>query len=717
MNTYSKGRRTGLVIALTTVFPMAGAEADEVEALISPNVAEATLKLPYLDKVNPSFRQYNGVNQTGVSGNVDVHLVARSEAGEWLKLEGREVGLTTQEFAFAYEKQGSWAVGLEYNQIPRYAPYLVKTAVAGIGTNTLKQPSYPGSTFDGKGVFKKEPALSELTLKTERDISTLTASIYLAEALKIGFSFKNEDKSGTRLDGVRGIAPSAPLNQKNIYNGFLFSPEPIAQNHKQIEGTIEYAGREYQVTAGYYGSFLTTRFNSMYIAPGTNTALVSPDLSPIALPADNSAQQIFVNGAYNFSADTRGTLKLVQSEGEQNERFLSGQAALPSTGNSLHGKVQTSEAYASLSSRVTKDFKILATWRYERKEDKTPLRLTALTASPVTYYYNNPESHTAHWGKLEGDYHLGGGYGLTFGVDQTEKRSQEWDRLQTKELTSRVALRKAMGETVNGTWSLAHSERTGAAWDVAAVANQIYPVYLADRQRDKARGLLDWSVSEELSLQLAYEAYVDRYGRNTYGLDRGAGQIISLDASYTIGDIWKLNAWYSNQTGDSKQYMQGGACTTADCTGKTARNAPYLQWDALLKANSEQLGFAVTGKIQSLEIGGQYLYARDRNQQDVSRVAGSRTCTTLAGTTCTAYGTVVGSMGVLPDTLYAQHTLKLFAEHTLRKGTRLRVDYIYDRRKIDDYTWSNWVYADGTRVYVKPEQTTQIVGLSLTQAF
>ena len=74
-------------------------------------------------------------------------------------------------------------------------------------------------------------------------------------------------------------------------------------------------------------------------------------------------------------------------------------------------------------------------------------------------------------------------------------------------------------------------------------------------------------------------------------------------------------------------------------------------------------------------------------------------------------------MGILPDTSYSQSTFKLFGIYPLAKDSKLRLDYIYDLRKMDDYTWTNWVYADGTKVYVDPNQVTQIIGLSLIQSF
>ncbi len=735
MNNHHRFSRTAIVIALSAVFPVAGAMADEVDDLINPNVAEVTFKLPYQNEIHPLYRQYNGVNHKGINGNIDIDIVRRGEEGDWLKVQGRELGLSTQEFGASYEKQGDWSVALEYNQIPRYSPYEVTTGVGGIGTNSIVQPALANSAFTNGRL--SNPALGSVTLSTERDITTLSASKYLMEGLKLGFSFKNEDKTGTRMDGVRGVAGNYGTagGSANLYSGFLFAAEPVNQNHQQFEGTLEYVSKKFQLTAGYYGSFLSTRNNSLYVLGGTNTAAVTANLSPIALAPDNSLNQFYLNGAYNFTKDTRATFKVAYSEGRQNEQFMTGQATnAAGIGNGLDGKIQTTEFYGALTSRLTKDLKILASWRYEDKQDKTPLRDYRGSVAYSSFTFNNPESHTANWGKLEADYLLGQGYGLTAGVDYTNKSRMDWVGITNNaangyqnpeydygramhEVTTRLALRKSMSETVNGSLSYARSDRKNdnERWTATTTAPPMYPVYLADRNRDKLRGMIDWAATEQLNLQVAYEAYFDRYDMSAYGLEKGNGQVFSIDGSYAINDNWKLSSWYSRQVGETNQVTQGAVCSTtnnSNCTANTARaGVPLVQWNALLKLNSDQFGFGLAGKVKALELGAQYLYSSDKNRQDISD---------MPATTLTAVGTprsVASGMGVLPDTKYTQNTFKLFGAYPVAKMTKLRLDYIHDQRKMDDYTWQNWVYADGTKVYVKPSQTVQILGISITQSF
>lgn len=707
MTMHKRFRQTAIVVALSSLFP-AAVFADEVEELTNPNVADAAFKLPYINQINPFYRQYNGINHEGVNGNLDLDYFRRSPDGTWIRMNAWNLGLSTQEFGASVEQQGKWAFGIDYNQIPRYAPYEVTTRVQGVGSNNIRQPNVTSGTVLN-GVQSPTPQ-QEITLKTQRDITTLSASAYLIEGLKASLSFKNENKTGTQMYGVRGVAGTGT---PNLYSGFLFAPQPIDQLHQQLEAVLDYADKKLQISGGYYGSFLNANPDSLNVYGGTNTATVTANLSPVAMPPDNAMQQLYVSGAYNFSDTTRGNFKLARSEGRQTNSFFTGQPTQPGIGANLEGKVTTTEAYAAITSRVTSDLRLLGSWRFEDKHDRTPVRVFYTDGST-----NNPESHQANWGKLEADYNIGAGYSAALGVDYLRKFSYEWERLSVEELTYRATFSKAMSEMVNGLLTLSHTDRTGAEW--TPTKPNIFPNYLANLSRNKARAMLDTSFSDALNMQLAYEAYFDNYTRSDFGLSSGQGQIISLDGSYGINDNWKLNAWYSHQWGDSLQNARGAVCTTANgvnCQGNlgaTSRTPPELNeiWTAKLAQKSDQFGIGVNGKIAEIvTVGAQYLYANDRLDQD----SGPVPATTINGN-----GTrvpVAASNGVLPETRYTQNTFKVYGVYPVSKATRIRLDYIFDQRKMDDYTWTNWVYADGTKVYVDPNQITQIFGVSLIQSF
>lgn len=711
MCTHYRMRRTALTLALAAVFPASSALADDREAQLNPNAAEASLNLQHLNGAHPLYRQYTGFTGSGLSVSGDIDYVRRNEEAEWFRLNARNLGLRTQEAAISYEKQGDWAIGLEFDQTPRYSPYEVRTSVLGAGTSTITQPDL-GSEAAANDLSR----LSKQTFKSERESVSFTASKYVSQGLKLSLALKSEDKKGLRVFGVRG--GTQPSNLNTAYRSFAFAPEPINQTHKQIEASVDYAVDKFQLSAGYYGSFFENDYKSLQVIGGTRTSLLRSPLT-VALAPDNSAQQFYVNGAYNFSKDTRGNLKVSYSEGKQNDSFLpsgvGGVSYDPTlVGNSLNAKVATTEVFTSLTSRLTQDLKLLASWRYEDRDDKTPVRPFIRNAGNGYVATNNPESHVANWGKLEFDYRLGAGYAMTFGVDHRDmersasgylvaavtgvRSSQGPARKEVKEWTSRMSLRKTMSDTVNGSLTFSHSERDGSDWTGSPA---IYPVYLADRDRDRARALIDWLISERANLQVAAEIYSDSYGMSKeevptgLGLDRGKGRLVSVDGFYALSDDWRVNAWYSNESGQTRQGAYGNYCTgAATCTAST-------DWNATLKLKSQQLGLGVNGRVGEIELGAQYLYVRDENEQRIGNIPSNA----LAG------------IGVLPDTKYTQNALKLFGVVPVDEATKVRVEYIYDRRRMDDYTWRNWVYSDGTRVDVEPRQTTHIFGVSLQHSF
>ncbi|MGE5492473.1 MAG: MtrB/PioB family decaheme-associated outer membrane protein [Actinomycetota bacterium] len=763
-------KRGMLAVAIAMAFPAGGAWADEdVAELINPNVTEVQPKLLYLDKVNPLYRQYTGMNHQGVNGALDLNFIDRNEAGRWLRIEARDLGLETQEFKAAVEQQGDWAVKLGYDQIPRYAPFKVNSAVQGVGSNNVTLPATPFGVGSVSSVYD---------LKTERTATSIAASKFILEGLQANFSFKNEDKKGTRMWGSTGNSFSARDTGQagspfRTYSAQFFTPEPINSTHQQFEASLDYYSKKFQVSGGYYGSFYKNNAgNGLFVSPtsifgrapdtaaGATLTTLSTNLSPLSLPPDNHAQQFYVSGGYNWTDDTRGTFKASKTFAVQNDDFISASQIVPSSTSAacgptqvcpatltsrtnLGGKVETTNLAASLTSRLTKDLNVLASWAYEDRDDKTPIDRYAIDYShggaAIT---NNPQSMKTNRGKFEAGYRLPQNYKVTVGYDYDEREyvgaAEEGFRDKTKEGTFRIDLRKSLSETVNGNIQLAHADRTGSSWGSTPNAfgdHWVAPLQFSDRTRDKAKLMLDWAPLEALNIQFAYETTRDNYDsrKGNLGLDKGGTDLYSIDAAYRFTEDWKATLWYSLGFNNIKQNERQNprlvdnvtAENLQDCTGAahvngtppgttysstTAASFTCNPWSANLKLKSEAVGAGVQGKVLGkVNVGAQYLYSRDVNKYNIAVgpvYAGSN-----------ANSPVLQGAGILPDTVYSLNTLRLFGSYPLAKATTVRLDYVYDVRKMDNYTWSGWRYSDGTTVFVKPEQTTQLIGLTLIQAF
>lgn len=698
---------SALALAVSMAFPVSSAIAQEesVAELISPNVAEAGVKLQYLDDVNPLYRQYNGINDDGVNASADLKVIRRSDEGRWLRIEGRDLGLRTQEFGASIEQQGDWKIGIDYNQIPRFAPFEVSTRVTGIGHDTLNL----GSRFDDKD------------LKTERTATSLSATKFISKNLQANVSFKNEDKKGERLFGSNGNVGG--------YLGQLFAPEPIDSNHKQIEASLDYATEKFYVSGSYYGSFFENKAGKgLFVNYGTTGGAGNPvavqgtptQMSPLSLAPDNQAHQFALAGGYNWSRDTRANLKVSKTFATQDDSFLPASVVpyLPGmTRSDLGGKVDTTNVFASLTSRVTDKLGLLASWAYEDRDDRTPQLDYASYNGKILQ--NNPESQTTHRGKFEASYRLPRGFNLTAGYDYDFRKYEGMDELYRDEMTEntyRIDVRKSFSDTVNGSLTLAHSERDGSRWGTSPILvktstgavgeHWTAPLQFSDRERDKVKLMVDWMPIDPLSVQFAYEYALDDYKTRIFdiGVNEGRSELFSLDASYRFSDRWKANMWYSHGTNDIEQNSLNSTYGSK-CDGTTLAYT-CVPWGADLELSSNAFGAGFDGQISSkLSVGGQYLYSRDVNKYDISYAD--------AGT----LSSIRQGAGVLPDTEYTLNTLRLFAKYAVTKATAIRLDYVWDRRELDDYTWSSWTYSDGTKVLVNPDQITRVIAVTLSHAF
>lgn len=732
MKTHLCFKQTVLAAAISLAFAGSAATADEVQELIDPNVSEVAVKLQHLNKVNPLYRSYYGLNDDGLHGSVDVDIVRRSPSGQWLTLEGRDLGLNTQELEAAVVQQGDWGIRLGHDQIPRYAPFKVNTGATGIGSNnvTLAGPPAAGGP--------------EHNLKTKRTATSLAVNKFLSENLQASFSFKNEDRKGARLSGINGTNyRPGTLNNITGIPLQVFAPEPIDSTHQQFEAALDYGTDKYQLSAGYYGSFFENNAgNRLGVQNSAGAGLFySPALAP-----DNQAQEFYVSGGYRWSDDTRGTVNIAKTFGEQKASFVptalitstsvlnaaaAGQPAVLTSRTDLGGKVETTNAVATLSSRITRELSLTGSVSYDEHKDKTPKEVYVIDwghgGDPLT---NNPESFKTTRGKLEGSYRLPADYRLNFGYTYEEKHyegmEEEGFRDKVDEDTYRLELAKSLSETLNGAVTLTHGKRKGSTWGSTPVLTSAVPALepvghhwtaptqFSDRERDKARLMLDWTPLEALSLQFAYEYTEDTFETRhlNMGLNDRTSELYSLDAIYQIADEWKANLWYSY--GDSSQLQNemqstfGSACngtSFATMVGATVANT-CLPWSLDLKSKSESVGAGISGKVASrADVGARLLYAYDVNKYDITVTDQGPTSPLLFGA------------GTLPDTSYTLTSLQLFGSYALAKATSLRLDYVYDRRKLDDYAWAGWSYSDGTTVHIDPDQTTHLVGLSLIQQF
>lgn len=724
-----------IAIALAFAAPAWADEDEEITRLIKPE-SVISVGAGYVSANNQRAGMYNGLNKDGGVGLVDFSVVRRDdETGTWMRLFGRNVGLDNRELQAEIERQGHWRTFIEYNQITRHTPYTVQTNVRGIGDSTLTVPgNTPGAPATGSA--------NSYSLKTERQRTSFGANYTLTGALELRVLFQNEEKQGQRLFGrgtTGGITPQE------------FLVEPINTNTRQLDMVLDYTGESLQLSGGYYGSFFTNSNpflnvvggNTFLSAPRNNAGVIQSNgvaMDNISLPPDNQAHQLHLAGGYQLAKTTRFNFKLAKTVGLQNADFMpvnfygtsnNGLSANTSGRSNLGGRVDTTLVNLGITSRPISKLSLLGNVRYEERDDKTIAAqyITGNALNASTNGFNEPRSLTTRGGKLEASYQLPAGFRVTGGYDFEEKiRNAEGVRVvgyrdETREQTYRAEVKRAMAESLTGGLAYIYSERTGSAFNnlttlggyayptfgsnTAGCAPSftsspslprcglIQPIYMADRERSKVRWISDWSPTDQLSAQLMLEASRDNYGsRNNVdiGTRSGDSYLLSLDVAYTLSDRWKLNGWFSRTEAGISQ-----------ATIASPSSNSRLLWTSEQTNLVDSFGVGMRGKLPySIDVGADYLFSNDRTKYNMANSGAFGSTTTVNS---------------LPDIRYRQQTVRLFGAHAIDKSTTLRLDYIYDKRRIDDWTWSDWTYTDGTRIVQDALNSVHFLGVSVSYKF
>ena len=720
MNTNFVFSQKVIVVAMLAAF--GSAHAEDVAQYILPDstISAGVAGTSGNQRDRALFGQYNGMRKDSAYPLLDLDIKQRDEAtGTWLTLQGRNLGLDTRELNVAYERQGKWKISADYNEMIRNDPRTINTAMQGIGSTT------PTVVLAAPGTG------TDVNLKVTRKALGVAGEVWLTSNLHFEASFKNEDKEGSRLNGIgfsctSSTAPGCvgPTATRTGW-ALLMIPEPIKSTTQQFEAKLNYSTDSLNLTGGYYGSFFIndrsgvspnvpgTLFNALGTALPLNTGLQAILQNRIALAPDNQAHQFFVSGNYTFTATTKANFKVAYTHASQNDDFGgNGFTQAPAGVSNLGAKVNTTLTQFGITSRPIPKLSLLANVRYEDKQDKTPIAL--YNTEGTNTFTNGRQSSKKLAGKLEASYQLPANYRATLGVDYDSIDRGTFTstdqvagltglRQKTEEWGYRAELRRAMSESLTGAIGFGGSHRTGSTWlrlnggavtgvipvSDTAIYNRtgIFPMTMENRDRKKVKLSADWAATDRLSFQFLAENGFDVYSApSEKGLRNTRYSLYSVDASFTLSDQWKFTGYWSH----GNQGMRVDHSTA---------------YRANLQDINDTVGFGVIGKpTGKLEVGGDLSYIRDLNRYGQA----------LDGAASAANNTFLYSSGGLPDVTFKQVRAKLYAKYAVEKNGTLRFDLIHERNKLNDWTWgyggTAFYYSDGTTVGMKQDQHVTYLG-------
>lgn len=670
------------------------------------------------------FGQYNGLhNSRDFVGTLGMDYNLRDpENSKWVDFQAENLLSDTRELRLVWKNPGQWKFTADYSELVRSEPNTINTGMLGLGSTTPQVVLLAGGPATGQ----------EFELKTKRSGMGIGFSKQINSAVQFDVNLKSENKEGSRLFGIGMNCPSpiaACSGTTGISTGWalLMLPEPINSNHSQIEARVSYSQEKLRLSAGYYGSFYQNSNSTLNpVVPGSlNNPLGSPlALSaglqsllsqPIALAPDNHAQQLDVTGNYAFTDKTQGTFKLAYTTASQTDNFANaGLTAAPAGVTSLGGKVNTTLARLGVTSRPIPKLSLLADWRYENKDDQTPIASYNFV-NATTSFTNRNLSDQKNNGKVQASWQFNEEYRGTLGVDYESIDRDLFTatsavagisalRQKTEEVGLRAELRRRLTENFSGSITLSSSQRDGSNWlrnnsgagvtevvdpSTGFLNSAIFMPSLADRQRDKVRMFADWQPTEKLALQFSAEEGRDKYNTPTvYGLRNTRMNQFGIDWGYALSFNWNFNG-----------YLSRGL--------QTFNQSRYAGYVMAFENTSTNAGVGFTGKVSSqINVGGNLTFADDKSvyAQTLDTFAGADSAALLAGT------------GGLPETKYRQTALKLFGKYDLNKRSALRMDLIHQRNSVNDWAWGfngvPFVYSDGTTVVQRHSQRVSFIGIT-----
>ena len=694
-----------VVAGATAIGGSAAAQDATVEELARPE-SSAAAGIGYWSADRHKLGVYDGMRDSGAYGLLDLDYVRRQEAtGTWLTFSARNLGLDTREFRAEWLRQGDVGASIEYSRTPRDNPITFSTGLQGIGTTF--------QTISGAGAAAFP--LRDVELGTTRDATQFGLYKRLHRDLELKLNFRNEERNGERHWGL-GSNP-------------YFLTEPIDSTTRLLDVSLDYAGDRLQLSGGYSGSWYDNA-NSLVFGlingaaqPGTTQ---SPNPTPLTLPLDNQAHQFYLNGGYSVAPTTRASFKLSYGRATQDEPLATWDLPAPNNRftlapSSLNGRIDTTLAEGTLTTQPLPRLSVIASLRYHDAKDKTPLMpFVGSNATLVPTVFNTPHSITTRSGKFEATYRLPRNWSIGGGIDYREQERSAPTagtlfvpfRRDIDETTYRLRLRRAMSDALSGSLGYAHSDRKGSGFTLTGDAQEdaINPVHIADRKRDKWRAAVDWAPHRQISFQFAFEDARDKYGPSAQpqGLKDGSARLYSVDATYTYSDRWQVTGWYSRD--ENEAHILGFR--------EASGGAANAQKDAQLRETGDSIGLGVRGNATSqLHVGANLEWQRtvSKHRQDIALLGAGTVFPTSGGVTLVP----------LPDITNRVARLKLFAQYALQKNSDLRVDFIHERWRGDEWNWrfasgDPFTYGttvDGTVTNPKLRETSNFIGVRYIHRF
>lgn len=759
---------------------------DEIRRLTRPD-SEIELGVGSVSRDSFKFGDYTGLNEKGPYGIANISVVRRGEeTAHYLEITGRNLGLDSRSLLIDGGEQGNYGLRFDYSELPKLHSDSYQSPYNGLGTSRLTAPAGWNTSIDRLPLTAPIDAplaatvvttammtqlaanMKPFEVKTQRKDLGLALSKILPDGWDMVLDYRHNTKEGSKLKG-------APLQiAGGGSRGTLLVPDPIDYVDDQFSALARYTGDKLQVQVGYQGSFFKNKaqplvFDNLYYNGASNTGgnMLTGRLGTMP---DNQSHQINASAGYTLNKDTRLSGSIALGRMTQNEQFLPYTSQpivglLPLPANSLNGKVNTTHVDLKLNSRLTQSVKLTAGYRYDDRDNRTPVNqyiYQAVDNTLLANYAGNATQSTRRWNMplsktkqvLFGDldFHLSRATTLKLGFDHDVVKHTYEPTKGDKEQTYKAEVKHRFGETASGGVRYEHSNRNADAYDgglaLQATYNATYlatlcvapntfvyngvltncsgaanvngattpwldtpslrKFFLTDRKRDKLHLFANVAPTESLDLQFGAGFYNEEYpdAEAGYGLTRAKGSSLNFDATLRATEAVTGTFFLSLDDFKTDQNGHNGSTTNLE----RATNAVNFQAAraGIVSMSDRSLAVGLGFQVKpggSFEWGGNLTHASSRGATRFSDLGTAIAATVLP----------------LPDTNTRRNRLDLYSRYQLRKDLLFSLGYAVEKYKSADWAYDGQTLTSSTAFIgsgiVSPNYKVHMIGASVSYKF
>jgi len=554
------------------------------------------------------FGTYTGLYRKGAYAVLGGSATWRDGDGQYADLEASDLALDTRSLSVRGGREGLVALGLRYDEIPRYFGDGAQTPFLGAGGGILTLP--PGFAAPATNTMPLAATLQPIALGVVAKRLDLTGSWLGTDALNLRMGFRRDVRDGTRPLYASFLATAAQL------------PAPVDQVTDVLDLSAAYNATRWQASLSYQWSQFRNGTSSLTWDNPFTAVVPGANRGQLALAPDNELHQIIGSVAYQLAPTVRASADFAIGRLTQNQAFVAPTlnpnlmpGPLPAT--SLNGRVDTFNGSVRITAAPLENLRLNASYARDVRDNRTARQTYPTLETDIFVTLpsrtNTPFSHWQDRFKLHADYRGPATLRLAGAAEYEQHERNYTEVVTTRETTvwGRVSLQPIamLGLSVKLTHAdRDHSTYGTAVWFGAPENPLLRKFNLAARLRDSAALRVDLTLSETLSLGLSADYARDDYHRSVIGLTEARSDSVGIDLAWAASGNTRLHAFAQDENIRSLQ------------AGSQAVGLP--DWTGRSQDRFEVLGFGVRHAAipDKLDIGADLSSSRSRSDIDVQTV-------------------------------------------------------------------------------------------------